>query len=88
MQDALCAAVKQNRDMEILMDGIWTPKWKEDLHSRFLRQTQGLFVLEQVIRHPMKFVIDCSASANTSITDNELWDFVRKKPEISSNNLE
>lgn len=54
----------------------------------FLRQTQGLFVLEQVIRHPMKFVIDCSASANTSITDNELWDFVRKKREISSNNLE
>lgn len=54
----------------------------------FLRQTQGLFVLEQVIRHLMKFVIDCSASANTSITDNELWDFVRKKPEISSNNLE
>lgn len=54
----------------------------------FLRQTQGLFVLEQVIRHPMKFVIDCSASANTSITDNELWDCVRKKPEISSNNLE
>lgn len=54
----------------------------------FLRQTQGLFVLEQVIRHPMKFVINCSASANTSITDNELWDFVRKKPEISSNDLE